>query len=74
MACSNQCFMAHFLSCDSILLVSVKVAFGLKNGIFPQFCLFGFSHLILTSFLNNLKSFFVELSVPSLQFIYLLGQ
>lgn len=31
MACSNQRFMAHFLGCDSILLVSVKVAFDLKR-------------------------------------------
>lgn len=28
--------MAHFLSCDSILLVSVKVAFDLKSRIFPS--------------------------------------
>lgn len=31
MVWSNQCFTAHFLSCDLILLVSVKVAFDLEN-------------------------------------------
>lgn len=40
---SNQCFMAHFLSCDLILLVSVKVAFDLANlWITPQIFLFTF--------------------------------
>lgn len=55
---SNQRFMAHFLSCDLILLVSVKVAFDLEKSLNSSLNLYLCFFFFLCSFkgrINNQK-------------------